>query len=49
LSSPAINDVRHVNSQVEYEMLIRGLLDLPNKPAIINMQYVFSPLGATAR
>ena len=36
----AINDVRHVNSQVEYEMLIRGLLDLPNKPAIINMQYV---------
>lgn len=34
----AINDMRHVQSQVEYEMLIRGLLALPNKPAIVNVQ-----------
>jgi hypothetical protein len=23
-----------------YELLVRGILDLPNKPAIINLQYV---------
>jgi hypothetical protein len=30
--------MRNVQSQVEYEMLVRGLLALPNKPAIINVQ-----------
>jgi len=23
-----------------YELLVRGIMDLPNKPAIINLQYV---------
>ncbi|KAJ9096754.1 hypothetical protein QFC21_005024 [Naganishia friedmannii] len=43
----AINDIRHLNSQVEYEMLVRGVLDLPNKPAIINLHTVglmFDPI-----
>ncbi|KAJ9121924.1 hypothetical protein QFC24_004506 [Naganishia onofrii] len=43
----AINDVRHLDYQVEYEMLVRGILDLPNKPAIINLHtlgLLFDPI-----
>lgn len=39
---------RHVAVQVEYEQLLRGLLDLPNQPAIINMQVfglLFDPIS----
>lgn len=39
---------RHVTVQIEYEQLLRGLLDLPNQPAIINMQVfglLFDPLS----
>jgi hypothetical protein len=28
-----------------YELLVRGLLDLPNTPAIINLQYVLFTQG----
>ncbi|KAJ9121925.1 hypothetical protein QFC24_004507 [Naganishia onofrii] len=43
----AINDIRNLNSQVEYEMLVRGVLDLPNKPAILNLHtlgLMFDPI-----
>ena len=32
-----------------YEFLLRGLLDLPNKPAIINLQYVLAPIMPPSR
>ena len=32
-----------------YEFLLRGLLDLPNKPAVINLQYVLVPIMPPSR
>jgi hypothetical protein len=33
-------DDRYTAAMGNYELLVRGILDLPNKPAIINLQYV---------
>jgi hypothetical protein len=33
-------DDRYTAAMGNYELLVRGILDLPNKPAIINVQYV---------
>jgi hypothetical protein len=30
--------IRLMRNQGSYELLVRGLMDLPNKPAIINVQ-----------
>jgi hypothetical protein len=32
---------RYVKNMESYELLLRGMLDLPNKPAVINLQYVY--------
>jgi hypothetical protein len=37
---------RYVKNMESYELLLRGILDLPNKPAVINLQYVYSPIQA---
>jgi hypothetical protein len=33
-------DDRYTAAMGNYELLVRGIMDLPNKPAIINLQYV---------
>ncbi|GHJ84941.1 hypothetical protein NliqN6_1343 [Naganishia liquefaciens] len=35
-----VNDVQDITVQMEYELLLRGILALPNKPAIINLQTI---------
>ncbi|KAJ9091210.1 hypothetical protein QFC19_009206 [Naganishia cerealis] len=35
-----INDVRDITVQKEYEELLRGLLALPNKPAVVSLEIV---------
>ncbi|KAG7562433.1 hypothetical protein FFLO_02107 [Filobasidium floriforme] len=42
----AVNDPLLTSSAVSYERLLRGLMDLPNKPAVINLN-VFSLTFAT--
>jgi hypothetical protein len=40
--------IRHIAAQNEYEQLVRGLLDLPSQPAIINMHVfglIFDPIS----
>ena len=40
LSKMTYADDRYTAAMGNYELLVRGIMDLPNQPAIINLQYV---------
>lgn len=46
LTVAAINDQNYPNFQKPFELLLRGLEDLPSQPAIINIQTLALPLHA---